>query len=324
MIFIGVALEIFATVSGTVGKQLLRYSKISEVEGKATLISRASLVVGLILNILGGPVLEVLAYGQAPQTLLAPLGGLDVLWNMLLVPHTLGEHPTRTQVFGCIVLVFGTALTAIGGPHTEKTYTLHSVRDMLLTRDALIYIVVETAIIAAALLWMSKRKTGDSRRGLVLGIVAGGIGGNLFCMKAAASLIQGTCQDTWPEVYRLWINPLSISIVCSAALIGLVSAFLLAQAMREYEATMMVATYEGSLVVSGCASGVAILGELDVVSPQRQALYALGVVLVVAGIERAQGQAPVLSPYATPVKRLTSLSSTGHQDWGTPLLKSSL
>lgn len=87
---------------------------------------------------------------------------------------------------------------------------------------------------------------------------------------------------------------------------------------------MMVATYEGSLVVSGCASGVAILGELDVGSPQRQALYALGVVLVVAGIERAQGQARLLSPYATPVKRLTSLSSTGHQDWGTPLLKSSL
>jgi len=37
-------------------------------------------------------------------------------------------------------------------------------------------------------------------------------------------------------------------VASSAALIGLTSAVLLAQAMREYEATMMVATYEGAFV----------------------------------------------------------------------------
>lgn len=315
MILIGVGLEVLATMAGTIGKQLLRFSKLAEVEGRAT-CATASLASGLLLNILGGPVLEVLAYGQAPQTLLAPLSGLDVMWNLLLVPYTLHERPTRRQAMGCVLIVVGTALTAISGPHTEEPYSVERMRHQLLTMDALTYVAVEIGLLAAGFLFMSRRPHGCKRRGLVLGLVAGGIGGNLFCMKATASLIQATWQGGVEYCAAVWLNPLPLAVLASAVVIGLGSAFLLAQAMREYEATMMVATYEGAFVISGCASGCAVLGELDVVSPERRVLYAMGVSLVVCGVFGAQGIEVVRS---NPASLSNSLEDNDHHE---PLLTS--
>lgn len=332
MILLGVGLEVLATMAGTVGKQLLRYSKLVEVMGKEAL-SRTCLSIGLMLNILGGPVLEVAAYSQAPQTLLAPLMGLDVLWNVLLVPHTLGEKPTSAQMVGCMLLVCGTALTALGGPHTEKQYSLDIMRDCLLTKSALVYISVEAVILIAGVMYMRIRPAGDRRRGFVLGCVAGGIGGNLFCMKAASSLISASVDGGLAYTREVWTgSPLPLLVATSAALIGLVSAALLARAMREYEATMMVATYEGAFVVSGCASGVAVLGELDTVSLSRRTIYALGVFIAVVGVIGAQhrdenhdhdqesmcctNKAALIAP--APAHNVNSLRS---QPIGTPLLK---
>lgn len=86
-IWIGISLQVLGSLLGTVGKQLMRYSKISEDRHKLTQ-ARWCLTVGMILNIGAGPILEVIAFGQAPQMLpapvrLAPIQGLDVIWNVV-------------------------------------------------------------------------------------------------------------------------------------------------------------------------------------------------------------------------------------------------
>ena len=50
---------------------------------------------GLVFNTACGPLLEVAAYTFAPQSTLAPFGGLDTVWNALLAPCTLGEKFTK-------------------------------------------------------------------------------------------------------------------------------------------------------------------------------------------------------------------------------------
>lgn len=307
MILIGVALEILATVAGTIGKQLLRYSKMLEgTQHKAH--ASTALCVGMLTNVLAGPIIEVAAYGQAPQTLLAPLMGLDVLWNILLVPYTLGEIPSRTQFAGCCLLVGGAALTALTGPHTEEPYTLDVMRDRLLTDNALSYILAEVVVFTIGTLYMQRRPYGDKKRGLVLGCVAGGIGGNLFFMKAAASLISASWSGGLTYVFDVWTtDPLPLLVAASAMSVGGFSAVLLAKGMREFEATMMVATYEGAVVVSGCASGVSVLGELDHISPSRRTWYTVGVLIVVIGVICAQEGQEIeraLSPPTTPLSQV--------------------
>jgi len=295
MIIVGVCLELLATVFGTIGKQLMRYSKLVESprSSKAAWWSWSPsyfyLSVGLLLNLLGGPILEVAAFGQAPQTLLTPLSGLDVMWNVVLVPHTLGEKPSASQFRGCLMLFAGTALTAFSGPHEEPTYTLDVVKDKLATVSAVAYLVVELCLIAAGIAYMTTKDHGHRGRGLVLGCLAGGIGGNLFCMKATASLISATWGKGIAGILAIGqVSPLPFFVAAAAGLIGLSSAYLLTTAMREFEATMMVATYVGAFVTSGCLSGVCVLGELSRVSPPMRVLYTMGVLLVVSGIISAQ------------------------------------
>merc|ERR1711997_255817 len=110
-------------------------------------------------------------------------------------------------------------------------------RLQLLTVSGLIYIAVEAFLLSVGTVYIARRPYGHSGRGFVLGCIAGGIGGNLFCMKAAASLIQESMKGGTSYVLSVLLDPLPWIIIASAGLIGLVSAFLLAKAMREYEAT---------------------------------------------------------------------------------------
>ncbi len=124
---LGIFLEVLATFVGTIGKQFVRFSTIlidrkvaaadtaeapidldvsSLPRTKATQTPPAktcgswitptiAIRIGLFSNTLCGPLLEMAAYTFAPQSTLAPFGGLDTVWNALLAPFTLGEKFTR-------------------------------------------------------------------------------------------------------------------------------------------------------------------------------------------------------------------------------------
>ena len=132
---LGVFLEVLATFVGTVGKQMVRYStilidrKVAADAAAVVLIDpdvsslppavkavttidvgtqtaapktcgswitpTIAIRIGLFSNTACGPLLEMAAYTFAPQSTLAPFGGLDTVWNALLAPFTLGEKFTR-------------------------------------------------------------------------------------------------------------------------------------------------------------------------------------------------------------------------------------
>ena len=66
-----------------------------------------------------GPIAEVSAYAFAPQSLLAPLDGFDVIWNILLAPYTLGEAITGPKVMGTGLVFAGAVSAPIFGPHQK-------------------------------------------------------------------------------------------------------------------------------------------------------------------------------------------------------------
>ena len=66
-----------------------------------------ALTTGLVLNTAFGPIVDMAAYAFAPQSLIAPFGGLDVVWNTLSAPYTLGETLTRPRILGCSLIAGG-------------------------------------------------------------------------------------------------------------------------------------------------------------------------------------------------------------------------
>jgi len=54
-----------------------------------------------------GAVLDLVAFGFAAQSLLAPLGGSTIVFNALLSPCFLKEKLFRTDIYATVIILLG-------------------------------------------------------------------------------------------------------------------------------------------------------------------------------------------------------------------------
>lgn len=280
MWFVGVILELISTASGTVGKQLIRYSELQKLKGNVAR-GKFLLSIGLVVNAACGPIIDMAAYAFAPQSLIAPFGGMDIVWNTLLAPYTLGEKLTVSRIFGCILILFGTVVTAIFGSHEDKEFSIAYLEETLISFRVLIYFCTLFVWIALNISFPMRRPTGDTIRGLSLGMTAGSIAGNMFCVKATVEIVEFSIRNETGEPWTHWLP-----YVCLAGAIffALSNVVFLTKGMQEYEALFMVALFEGSMIVSGCISGSIVLLELKDLEDYQIAMYIVGVFGVVCGL----------------------------------------
>lgn len=266
-------------MSGTVGKQVIRLSET--VKKKSPTASKPLFTAGIIINTLVGPIIDMAAYSFAAQSLIAPFGGLDVVWNALLAPYVLQEKLTPQRVYGCGLICLGTAMAGAFGSHTDKEYSIESLEELLVNFRVLAYFVVFFAWYLMNVMWLMKRPIGDPIRGISLGATAGTITGNMFCVKAAVELIQASIHDGKGEY---WLHWMPYVMLLGAVFFAITNVFYLTRGLQEFEALFMVTVYEGSMIVSNCISGSVVLLDLKELEAWRIALYCLAVLIVVAGM----------------------------------------
>lgn len=273
----GILLELVSTASGTVGKQLIRFSEIYKSKGlKAR--SRVALKLGLFLNTAFGPIVDTFAYAFAPASLLAPIGGLDIVWNMLSAPFTLGEKLTCRRWCSIVLIFAGTFGSVFPADHQEIKYT-NAVLHVLLPRTrVLVYAVCFLLWLALNFLVLMRRPVGSVARGFSLGATSGTIAGNMFCVKAAVELVKTSILDGSLAVWTDWISWL---VVFSAFFFALSSVVFMTKGLQEYQALFMVTLYEGSMIVSNALSACIVLGELDQKATWIQAWYSFCILTIV-------------------------------------------
>mmetsp|Transcript_3562 Transcript_3562/g.10909 ORF Transcript_3562/g.10909 Transcript_3562/m.10909 type:complete len:407 (+) Transcript_3562:77-1297(+) len=292
LIWLGALLGVFASMTGTVGKQLLRFSELQRLKGTkpALCLARACLVGGLVLNTIVGPIVDMASYAFAPQSVIAPLGGLDVVWNTLSAPCTLGETLTVQLLLGCGLIAGGATATSCFGSKEDQKFTPEVLKETLFRWTVLAYCVVLLAWLLFNILVLIPRSaapkgqpfaTGDKLRGLSLGMTAGSIAGNMFCVKAFVEVVQASIEDGKSEY---WLDWLPYVLFAGALFFALTNLYFLTKAMREYEALFMGAVFEGSLITAACVSGVVVFSELDGLMAWQIALYWLAVASIVGGI----------------------------------------
>lgn len=277
---IGVGLEVVSTLSGTAGKQLIRFSELLR-RRKAPALAKPFFIAGLLINTIMGPILDMAAYSFAAQSLIAPFGGLDVIWNAALAPYLLKEKLTRSRVAACALIFLGTLLTGAFGPHEDKEYTAAALEEQLLDIRVPLYLSVLFAFVMCNILGPMRRPKGDLLRGLSLGMTAGSIAGNMFCVKAAVELIETSIWNNDGEPWRHWIT---YALLLGAAFFALTNLHFLTRGLLEYEALFMVTVYEGSMIVANCISAAVVLQELGTLETWRVALYVFSVFLVCSGM----------------------------------------
>mmetsp|Transcript_56996 Transcript_56996/g.128909 ORF Transcript_56996/g.128909 Transcript_56996/m.128909 type:complete len:452 (-) Transcript_56996:121-1476(-) len=277
--YIGVGLEIVSTMSGTIGKQLIRLSELTK--GKSAHLAKMIMIAGLVINTAVGPIVDMGAYSFASQSLIAPFGGLDVVWNALLAPFLLDEKLTWRRIVGCVLIMIGTGMAGCFGNHEDAEYTLEYLEETLLHVRVLIYFLVFFAWFLLNRFCLMNFPVGNAIRGVSLGCTAGTIAGNMFCVKAAIELIQRSINMQEGEI---WLHWLPYVMLVGAVFFALTNVIYMTKGLQEFEALFMVTIYEGSMIVSGCVSGAVVLLDLRGVEAWRIGLYSLSVLIIVSGM----------------------------------------
>lgn len=277
--FVGVFLEILSTMSGTVGKQLIRLAEITKPKNAA--LSKILFYTGLIVNTLMGPVLDMAAYSFAAQSLIAPFGGLDVVWNAMLAPYILDETLTTRRIVGCGLIVVGTSMAGGFGNHLDEDYTLEYLEETLVNIRVLAYLICFVLWFCFNRFYLMQFPPGSAIRGVSLGVTAGTIAGNMFCVKAAIELIQRSIEYQEGEIWLHWMPYLMLA---GAAFFALTNVIFMTKGLTEYEALFMVTIYEGSMIVTGCVTGSVILLDLKRLPVWRVCLYWSSISLIVLGM----------------------------------------
>ena len=103
--------------------QKLAHTRCAEMGNADSFPSHPLWIVGITL-VVTGSVGDLLSFGFAPMSLLAPLGAMTLVLNMIIAPCFLSETLTKRDVVYTLVIFAGTLLCVLFGSKEEKSYTI--------------------------------------------------------------------------------------------------------------------------------------------------------------------------------------------------------
>eukprot|EP00808_Paulinella_micropora_P007824 g54355.t1 len=243
---------------------------LTRLKFKKNLVFVASLLSVIVLN----PVLDLLAYGYAAQSLLVPFTAQSIMWNTLLSPYVLKEHLTCRDWAGTLLILLGCTLTAVSGNKETQSYNEAQV---LAHFDDPVFLGYFGAMIALVLMlgYIIAFRQGPARK-FACGVVGGVVGGNLYFVKSS-SLLMNFGEGVWHELGTYIIIAATIVVPSS----GL---FLVNFALQRYPGVHVIPLYESSLIITGSVSAATWGKDWSHFEPWQYVVFPLGLICIVSGI----------------------------------------
>jgi len=113
---IGVLLSLTASLFGTMGKVLM---KLAHLKNENRLLFAGATLCVIVLN----PVFDAWSYQYAAQSVLAPMAGFSVVWNIILSPYILKERLSEQDIHGSVIILFGCVFVGVSGSHVTPEHT---------------------------------------------------------------------------------------------------------------------------------------------------------------------------------------------------------
>ena len=269
----GVILDAVATLSGTVGKQLLRHAAVTG--------NSCYYPLGLVFTAVIDPAFDLMAYSYAAQSIIAACAGLVVVWNVIIAPFTLGERLTRSRAVGAALVCSGTIALGVFGNHAETERTPEEYLALFTRPTSLGYYICYGIWGAFCLGAYARDPRGVGA--FFLCAFGGSLAGNSFTTKAAVELTEcGALDPGCPA--DPFSSPLLYVFGGFSLINAVLSLYLLAVSLRGFEALFMITVYQGFFVLAGAISGNLVLDEKSGQSSERLVLYAGSVVTVLSGL----------------------------------------
>jgi len=273
----GVVLSLSATLVGSLGRILLRLAHL--VDAKVLTTSRGYSgmcifyfgAVCLIIN----PSIDVVSYFFASPTLLAPLAGLTLIWNIILAPVILSERLSFYTIGGSMSALIGCILVGAYGPRHDREFeNMDEIMTLFSDPSFMLYMSCCSTLILFLLSIIYWELFSDFWIKLAYGITTGSLGGFFIFLKCAIELVQMNVFDrffTWFIIF----------IASALPLCGLV---LLNNSLKTYDSLFVLPIFHASLVLTGSTSSIVLFQDLQELSAHRIHCYIVAIGLICFGV----------------------------------------
>lgn len=293
----GFSISLVFSILNSIGINLQKYSL---TKNKHAAVKRSSFqqplwVLGFSLICLGS-ILDFVAFGMAPQTLLAPLAALSLVWNMFIAPIFHKEKVTQNNIVATIIIFIGVTITVIYAGHSTPTYELEDLIQ-LYCQPVMYAYIISVGVFLATLIGGAKyiERPGSSgayhQNGLVHVICYGGSAGTFGGQSVllAKSTVELVKSAVWgPEVSSSSASPflrletwliITGMIVCLICQISYLNA-----GLKRFDALVMVPVYQSFWILMSVLGGIMYFEEYTTFTFIQTLMFPLGGFITMIGI----------------------------------------
>eukprot|EP00040_Diaphanoeca_grandis_P016455 m.84867 g.84867 ORF g.84867 m.84867 type:complete len:431 (+) comp25818_c1_seq1:221-1513(+) len=292
--FLGAIIAVAASVFVNIGLNVQKYAHTKaarkrtdiEEQGGAAPSSGSAFTtctwwLGIAIQ-LSGETGNAIAYMFAPTSIIAPLGAIGLLANLVISSCFLGERFRLLDLFGVLACTGGAVVIAIFSP-PEPTITNY--KDLwhtyIATSQTLVFYAA-TMLIGFSV-YILRRHT-SSLRGKVwvpLCILVSFMVFTLGTIKSVMFIISSASKTSSSSAF---LNPLFPTLIPVLGLSGFGQIYWLNQALQEYDASLIVPANYVVFSLAAIAVGEIVFHEFETMQSPEPEIFGSGVALCMFGV----------------------------------------
>ena len=268
--------------------------------GKANGVGTPMFYVGIILKNIVGEIGNLLAYGLAPASVVAPVGTVGVMANAFLAVRFLGEPCRRRDGAALVLVVVGIVLIVLAVPENQELLSVH----MLLSPDfyfaprAYVYLICLVPCIGFFTLVLEPRFATRYMEvwlflcGLISSVtVAAARGFASLVTQVIPDCSAGSCQHgvQHPPCAQTIGHWLFWGLVVILVLTGVWSEYYRVLATNHFDNTQVVPVYQCFFTLTSILGGMLVYNEFATVTVDQAIMFVVGCGLALSGILLLRG-----------------------------------
>lgn len=244
-------------------------------------------VLGFSLVCLGS-LLDFVAFGMAPQTLLAPLAALSLVWNMFIAPIFHKEKVTRENIGATVIIFMGVTLTVIFAGHSTPSYELEDL--IKLYQQPVMYAYIFCVVLFISCLFGLSRyieTTHNYEGGLAHIVCYGGIAGTFGGQSVllAKSTVELLKTAIWGESGWFMFTQFASYMIMFGLIMCLGSqVHFLNGGLARFDALVVVPVYQSFWILMSVLGGIMYFEEYVSMTRTQMCMFTLGGLLTIFGI----------------------------------------
>lgn len=281
--------------------------------------------IGGFLCVLIGSLSDLASFTFADMSLLAPLGAMTLVINMMIAPCLVGEKLTRRDIVWTCVIVTGTVISITFGNKEETEYTLGQLLDFYQETQFVVYFIVFLSYVFGTFgaLWyyQNRQRASDRTRGWIrwhafaYPSLAGAFGAHsVLFAKSGGELVRVTSRGN-----NQFSHPVSYVIILLMVVSLVLQMRLLNAGLKHADALFVVPVYQVCWVIMNCIVGMTYFKDYENMSALQILAFVVGVIITLVGVRclsqremssPRSGNDPVQPPPATRQRRASTTTFT--------------